>query len=118
MPEPLIRHETNGLWVEFGFLKGETTQETEDTTQEMIKVLMRANPHITRQLLADKTGLTADGIKYHLQKMSGKPSSLLFIFLGIVISCFFKTPQMLSKAELAGFVSASRTKPKWVTLIS
>ena len=48
----------------------ETTQEiektTQETTQEMILGLIKTDPAITRKGLAEKTGLTPDGVKYHL----------------------------------------------------
>jgi ATP-dependent DNA helicase RecG len=51
----------------------ETTQEiektTQETTQEMILRLIKTNPAITRKGLAEKTGLTPDGVKYHLKKL-------------------------------------------------
>ncbi|MEA3288252.1 MAG: winged helix-turn-helix domain-containing protein [Candidatus Marinimicrobia bacterium] len=45
---------------------GSTTQET---TQEKILALLKAKPTITRKELAEKIGLTPDGIKYHIDKM-------------------------------------------------
>ncbi len=47
----------------------ETIQEIQETTQEMILGLIKTNPAITRKGLAEKTGLTPDGIKYHLDKL-------------------------------------------------
>jgi len=51
----------------------ETIQEiektTQETTQEMILRLIKTNPAITRKGLAEKTGLTPDGVKYHLSKL-------------------------------------------------
>ena len=51
----------------------ETTQEiektTQETTQEMILGLIKIDPAITRKGLAEKTGLTPDGVKYHLNKL-------------------------------------------------
>ena len=47
----------------------ETTQEIEETTQEVILRLIKTNPAITRKGLAEKTGLTSDGVKYHLDKL-------------------------------------------------
>ena len=51
----------------------ETTQEiektTQETTQEMILRLIKTNPAITRKGLTEKTGLTPDGVKYHLDKL-------------------------------------------------
>lgn len=40
------------------------------TTREKILLQIRANPKITRNELATVLGLTSDGIKYHLQKMT------------------------------------------------
>ncbi|OIN95434.1 MAG: transcriptional regulator, partial [Deltaproteobacteria bacterium CG1_02_45_11] len=51
----------------------ETAQEiektTQETAQEMILGLIKTNPTITRKGLAEKTGLTPDGVKYHLDKL-------------------------------------------------
>lgn len=51
----------------------ETIQEIEKTTQEtiqeMILGLIKTDPAITRKGLAEKTGLTPDGVKYHLDKL-------------------------------------------------
>ena len=46
-----------------------TQETTQETTQEMILGLIKTNPAITRKGLAEKTGLTPDGIKYHLDKL-------------------------------------------------
>lgn len=43
---------------------------TPATTQDKILELMRVNPKITRNELAIALGVTSDGIKYHLQKMT------------------------------------------------
>ena len=45
------------------------TQETEITTQERILALLKAEPGITRRLLAERVGITPDGVKYHLDKL-------------------------------------------------
>jgi predicted HTH transcriptional regulator len=51
----------------------ETTQEingtTQETTQEIILALIKINPAITRKELAEKIGITPNGIKYHLDKL-------------------------------------------------
>ena len=47
-----------------------TTQEKGGTTtQERILVLLKAEPGITRRLLAERIGITPDGVKYHLDKL-------------------------------------------------
>ena len=47
----------------------EIEKATQETTQEMILRLIKTNPAITRKGLAEKTGLTPDGVKYHLNKL-------------------------------------------------
>ncbi|MEQ8763231.1 MAG: ATP-binding protein [Planctomycetota bacterium] len=46
-----------------------TTQETEETTQERILDLLRQEPTLTRRALAERIGITPDGIKYHLDRL-------------------------------------------------
>jgi Fic family protein len=48
----------------------ETTQEkAQETTQEKIILLLISEPQLTRKQLAQRLSLTADGVKYHLQKL-------------------------------------------------
>jgi ATP-dependent DNA helicase RecG len=48
-----------------------TTQETtQETTRDKILAILRSAPAITRRELAATIGITADGIKYHLKKLS------------------------------------------------
>ena len=72
-PEPELRCESSGMWVEFLFPKSrvsEATQETtQETTQERILALLRSEPSTTRVELARRIGLTPDGVKYHLAKL-------------------------------------------------
>jgi predicted HTH transcriptional regulator len=47
----------------------------EKTTQKTTQKIMQAivdDPQITRKMLADRIGLTEDGIKYHLNSMQRK----------------------------------------------
>jgi ATP-dependent DNA helicase RecG len=44
-------------------------EKAEGTTQEQILRLLRIQPSITRKELAEKIGLSTDGIKYHLAKL-------------------------------------------------
>ena len=46
-----------------------TTQEIGRTTQERILALIEAEPGITRRRLAERIGITPDGVKYHLDKL-------------------------------------------------
>jgi ATP-dependent DNA helicase RecG len=76
VPEPILRSEPFGIWVEFSF-PARTTQETtlettQETTQERILAELKKTPTLTRRQLADVIGLTADGIKYHLNKLRSK----------------------------------------------
>lgn len=49
-----------------------TITTTQKTTQKII-ALIEENPKITRKELAVVTGLTEDGIKYHLKKCKTNP---------------------------------------------
>ena len=42
---------------------------TQETTQERILALLCEDPGLTRRALATRIGITADGVKYHLDKL-------------------------------------------------
>ncbi|MDY6837380.1 MAG: winged helix-turn-helix transcriptional regulator [Thermodesulfobacteriota bacterium] len=42
---------------------------TQETTQEKIITSLRAEPILTRKLLARRLGISEDGVKYHLNKL-------------------------------------------------
>lgn len=73
---PQVRYEFNPVYIKAVFRRpktssGATAQEAtqeaaQETTQEKIMQLIRNNPSITRKDMADKTGLSPDGVKYHL----------------------------------------------------
>jgi ATP-dependent DNA helicase RecG len=46
-----------------------TQETTQETTQEKILALLRAQPSLTRREMAGRIGISADGIKYHLDKL-------------------------------------------------
>ena len=46
-----------------------TTQEAPGTTQDRILALIRAEPEITQRILAQRLGITPDGVKYHLNRL-------------------------------------------------
>ncbi len=64
---PRKAQETNGA-------TQETTQETDgttqETTQEIILRIMEEKPEITQRELAQIIGITINGIKYHIKKMT------------------------------------------------
>ena len=47
-----------------------TQETTQETTQERILSCIKADPGITRKQIAAIVGLTEDGIKYHLTKLT------------------------------------------------
>jgi len=47
-----------------------TQETTQETTQEKILTCIKADPVITRNQTSAKVGLTEDGIKYHLSKLT------------------------------------------------
>lgn len=53
------------------FLTQETTQKTQETTQKIIE-LMKSEPMIAIEELAEKCGLTRDGINYNIRKLKNK----------------------------------------------
>ena len=46
-----------------------TPQTTQMTTRERLLDCLRAEPDLTRRVLAERIGVTPDGIKYHLRKL-------------------------------------------------
>ncbi len=77
-PEPDIRVESDGLWIDFPFSKayrnsigpGDGTFEASAaTTQEKILALLREDPELTRKALAEHIGITLSGVKYHLANL-------------------------------------------------
>jgi ATP-dependent DNA helicase RecG len=42
---------------------------TQQTTQEKIIASLKAEPTLTRKLLAQRVGLSESGVKYHLDKL-------------------------------------------------
>ncbi len=73
VPVPELRYERTGLWTVFYFLfeqfLGETTGKT---TRKKILALLKIQPSITQRLLAAGLGITANGIKYHIDKMKSE----------------------------------------------
>lgn len=74
----------DGLWLRFPFsatyqvsdspvgsasTPKATPKTTQETTQERILALLEAEPELTQRLLAERIGLTPDGVKYHLTKL-------------------------------------------------
>ena len=60
----------------FDVVKSSTTEKTTEKdknstekTTEKILLLMKENPKITTAQLADKTGLSVDGINYNIKKL-------------------------------------------------
>ncbi|CAN5490676.1 helix-turn-helix domain-containing protein [soil metagenome] len=81
--EPEFEVDANGMWTTFLFAaqlkdpvktpvetRGTTPKTTPKTTQKKILVLLKAQPSITRKELAERIGITLDGVKYHLAKMA------------------------------------------------
>lgn len=52
-------------------LQGSNAETTQKTTQKILE-LIKLYPSISREELAEKCGLTSDGIKYNIRKMREK----------------------------------------------
>jgi ATP-dependent DNA helicase RecG len=65
---PTVQYELNPVYVKAVFPRQAEGWEktTQETTQEIILQLIKNNPSITRNELSDKTGISPDGVKYHL----------------------------------------------------
>jgi ATP-dependent DNA helicase RecG len=48
--------------------EADTQEITQETTQEKIMASLRAEPTLTRKLLAQRLSISEDGVKYHLNK--------------------------------------------------
>ena len=48
---------------------GNTTQETTGSTRDLILKMLRADPGLTAQQLANDLGISFDGVRYHLAKL-------------------------------------------------
>ncbi|MCF0235175.1 MAG: winged helix-turn-helix domain-containing protein, partial [Bacteroidaceae bacterium] len=46
------------------------TKTTKETTQHLILAEIKSNPNITQKELAQSLGLSLDGIRYHIKKMT------------------------------------------------
>jgi hypothetical protein len=62
----------------FGESVDKAVVTTQETTQEKIIACLKAEPTLTRKLLAHRVGLSEGGVKYHLNKLKG---------LGFVFFC-------------------------------
>jgi ATP-dependent DNA helicase RecG len=49
--------------------KDEEETVTQETTQEKIMASLRAEPTLTRKVLAQRLSISEDGVKYHLNKL-------------------------------------------------
>ncbi|HBY98802.1 MAG TPA: transcriptional regulator [Chloroflexi bacterium] len=85
VPGPALRHEANGLWVEFANrvtekTSGEILETTQKTTQKTtqnialkILAILRQNPSASRREIAMiLEDITEDGVKYHLDKLKSE----------------------------------------------
>lgn len=65
-----IGNATNETQVKATDTTQETTGTPQETTQEKILRLLKTEPALTRKELAARIGITKEGIKYHLRKLT------------------------------------------------
>ena len=58
-----------GATQETGGATQEDRQITQEVTRQRVLDLLEAEPEITRRRLAERLGITPDGVKYHLDKL-------------------------------------------------
>jgi len=83
-PEPTLRYEPSGLWVEFSFPAirmdsatpvgggsgGVATQKTTQKTTQKILTILARHPSFSRREIAEELGdISENGVKYHLEKL-------------------------------------------------
>ena len=78
-PEPELRYEGAGLWVEFPFPqdRGERADQepTQKTTQNILQILA-LNPSFSRREIAEALGdVSEHGVKYHLERLKASAIS-------------------------------------------
>ena len=61
--------ETGSTTQKTGSTTQEATQEGHAPTQERILELLRSEPAISRRVIAERIGMTPDGVKYHLTRL-------------------------------------------------
>jgi ATP-dependent DNA helicase RecG len=78
VPEPLLRYEPPGLWVEFPIrmvqrpdkIRVGTTQKTTPKIPQKILAILEENPSASRREIAERLAdITEDGVKYHLDRL-------------------------------------------------
>ncbi len=79
-PEPIFEYDRTGLWVNFPFSpeivaltngdRAVTTREkTREKTRETILRIVRENPRVTSDELAQELGITRKGVEWHVSKL-------------------------------------------------
>ena len=57
---------------EFEIESDDNQKTTPKTTSEKILALIKANPSITREEMAEECGISIDGIKWQIKQLKGK----------------------------------------------
>ena len=58
-----------GVFILGSFRQTKNAETTQETTQEKIIDIIKTQPFITRRELAEKIGMSSNGIKYHLNNL-------------------------------------------------
>ena len=69
VPEPELRYENTGLWVEF---KNRVSEKSSEKSSEKILALMRDNPQVTTLEIAESVGITTRAIEKQIAKLKDK----------------------------------------------
>ena len=68
-PEPTFECRSGEIWTVFHYGKAESTQKSVQKSVQKIVSLIKADPHITTQAVADQLGINRSGVARHIKRL-------------------------------------------------
>ena len=68
-PEPTFECRSGEIWTVFHYGKAESTQKSVQKSVQKIVSLIKADPHITTQAIADQLGINRSGVARHIKRL-------------------------------------------------
>ncbi len=71
VPDPKLRYEADGLWVEFAFRPGSVKSSVKGSVKSSVKItgLLKATPQISARQIAERLGLTLRAVEKQLANL-------------------------------------------------